>query len=137
MIFILLSGRLPMSNPPYRRSESGRVNPISEEAFARHELNGSLDTVLAAAAYAVKTRGKVAVIYPASRGAALISEMKKKRMEPKRMQVVYSYPDGDGKLVLIEAVKGGGEELGILPPFYVYNEKNGGYSEDMARCYEP
>jgi len=124
-------------NPPYRKTGSGRINPASEQAMARHELQADLKTVVAACSYAVRTRGRVAVVYPASRGVSLLQEMRGHGLEPKRLQVVYSYPGSEAKLLLVEAVKGGGEELVIAAPFYVYQEKDGSYSPEMAACYAP
>jgi tRNA1Val (adenine37-N6)-methyltransferase len=126
-----------VSNPPYRRSGSGRVNPGDEQAFARHERLANLANVVKAAFWAVKKRGRVVFIYPASRGAAVISEMKNAGLEPKKMLSIFSYPGSSASLVIIEAVKHGGEELTILPPFYVYEKKDGNYSREMAEYYSP
>lgn len=123
-------------NPPYRKMASGRVNPDSEQAQARHELKTDLNQVVGAVVFAIRTRGRAAFIYPAGRGAALIQALKSQGLEPKRMQTVYSYPGDEGRLLLVEALKGGGEGLTILPPFYVYKEAGGDYSPEMARCYE-
>jgi len=124
-------------NPPYRRTGSGRINPTSEQAVARHELQADLKAVVAACVYGVRTRGRVALVYPAVRATALLYEMRNQGLEPKRLQVVYSYSDSAARLVLVEAVKGGGEELTIEPPFYIYKEKDGDYTEQMAAYYEP
>jgi len=124
-------------NPPYRKPAAGHLNAGPEQAAARHELNADLDAVVRAAAYALKTKGRLALVYPASRGAGLIHTLKNHGLEPKRLQTVYSYPGGNGKLLLIEAIKGGGEELRIMPPFYIYHESNGGYTPEMARCFMP
>ncbi len=126
-----------VSNPPYRRPGSGRVNPGGEQALARHEQLADLASVTKAANWAVKKRGRVAFIYPASRGAAVISELKNTGLEPKKMLSIFSYPGSAASLVIIEAVKQGGEELTILPPFYVYQERNGEYSPEMAGYCSP
>ena len=76
-------------------------------------------------------------MYPAVRGISLFHEMRRHGLEPKRLQVVYSYPGSEARLLLVEAVKGGGEELSIAPPFYIYEEKDGDYSAEMAQWYEP
>ncbi len=123
-------------NPPYRKSGSGRVNPLSEQAVARHEIKGKLADALRAASYLLKNKGRAAFVYPASRSAVLISLLKKEGLEPKRMQVVHGYPGAPGKLILVEAVKNGGEEVEILPPFYIFKESGGEYSEEMTKCYE-
>jgi tRNA1Val (adenine37-N6)-methyltransferase len=124
-------------NPPYRKSGSGRINPASEQAVARHELQADLKAVAAACSFAVRTRGRVAVVYPSSRGVSLLHEMRSHGLEPKRLQVIYSYPGSEAKLLLMEAVKGGGEELTIAAPFYVYREKDGSYSPEMEAYYAP
>lgn len=122
-------------NPPYRKSGSGRINPKEEEAIARHELRLDLSSVVAAQSYCLKAKGRAVLVYPAGRMAVLIGELKATGLEPKRLQVVYSYPGGQAKLVLVEAIKKGGEELTILPPFYVYKYRNGPYSDEMQRLY--
>jgi tRNA1(Val) A37 N6-methylase TrmN6 len=126
-----------VSNPPYRRPGSGRVNPEAEQALARHEQVADLASVTKAAVWSVRKRGRVVFIYPASRGAAVISEMKEQGLEPKIMLSIFSYPGSVASLVILEAVKEGGEELMILPPFYVYEERDGKYSPEMAGYYTP
>ena len=127
-----------VSNPPYRKLASGRRNPGREQNLARHEVKASLQEVLAAASYAVKNRGRVALVYPATRLAALLAAFRFHGLEPKRLQPVYSYPGGPAKLVLVESVKNGGEELKILEPFYIYREQGDrGYSAAMLELYRP
>lgn len=124
-------------NPPYGRPASGRINDSEESAVARHELRTSLAEVVAAIAYALKNRGRAALVYPAARLAALLTALKEARLEPKRLRIVYSYPGGEGRLALVEAVKNGGEELTVLPPFFLYDRPGGVCSAEMARLYEP
>ena len=126
-----------VSNPPYRRPGTGRVNPGGEQALARHEQSADLRSVTKAANWAVKKRGRGVFIYPASRGAAVISELKNVGLEPKKMLPIFSYPGCTASLLILEAVKQGGEELMILPPFYVYDKRDGEYSPEMAGYYSP
>ncbi len=126
-----------VSNPPYRKSGTGRVNPGAEQALARHEQAADLASVIKAANWAVRKRGRGSFIYPASRGAAVISELKNAGLEPKKMLPIFSYPGSAANLLIIEAVKQGGEELTILPPFYVYQERDGEYSPEMGGYYSP
>jgi len=122
-------------NPPYRSVVSGRQALGDEAAQARHELTLTLGQALGAMAFAMKNKGRGVVVYPAERLATLVAAMKTQRLEPKRLQVVYSYPGGAGRLVLVEAVKNGGEELTVLPPFYVYQAAGGNYTPEMAALY--
>ncbi len=122
-------------NPPYRKVASGRQNPDDEASRARHEVSLSLDEAVAAMAVAVKNRGRCVMVYPAGRLASLVAALKAQRLEPKRLQMVYSYPGDAGRLVLLEAVKNGGEELAVLPPFFIYQAAGGPYSDEMVSLY--
>ncbi|MHB9097029.1 MAG: tRNA1(Val) (adenine(37)-N6)-methyltransferase [Syntrophales bacterium] len=121
-------------NPPYRRLRSGRMNPDPAKAIARHEVAGTIGDFLAAAAHALREGGRVTVIYPARRMAEMIFRMRGCRIEPKRIRIVHSRSGGVGEFLLIEGVKGGGEELTVLPPLLIYDE-GGAYSAEMAAIF--
>jgi tRNA1Val (adenine37-N6)-methyltransferase len=103
-------------NPPFRRSGSGRVNPNLERAIARHEILASLNDILSAASVVLKPKGRVALIYPATRLVDLVVRMRAFEFEPKRMQVVYPSMQEESKLVLVEGARGGKGGVKILPP---------------------
>lgn len=127
---------LVVCNPPYGTGQDGRVSQQSQAALARHGLAGDLEDFVRAAAFAVRNRGRVVFIVPARRGADLLSLLRCHRLTPKRMQPIYSYPEaGSAKLVLIEAMKNGGEHFAILAPFSIYQQANGDYSLAMQALY--
>ena len=127
---------LVVCNPPYYKVGSGRINPASEQAAARHEITADINQCVQAAAWALRSHGRTAFIFPAQRGAALLAALHRHRLEAKRLQVVYSFPGADGRLLMVEAVKGGGEELRILPPFYIYKAAdNRQYSPEMTAFF--
>ena len=121
-------------NPPYRRLHSGRMNPGSEKAMARHEIAGSAADFLTAAAYALRPDGRTYVIYPATRMVELLARMRERRIEPKRLRMVHSCHGGLGAFVLLEGVKGGREELKVLPPLFIHEEA-GGYTLEMTEIF--
>ncbi len=117
-------------NPPYRKLNSGKINPNHQRAVARHEIGGTLDDFLTAARYLLKDWGRVYAIYPASRGVQLIARMRKHGMEPKKLRVVYSDSLSGAVFVLAEGVKGAGEEVEIMPPLFIYGTE-GRYSDEV------
>lgn len=126
-----------VGNPPFYRQEAARLNPDSERRLAKHEVAADLAGVAAAASWLVGNGGHVDLIYPAERTAALLAALREVGLEPQRLQEVYGYPGAAGKLVLVEAVKGGGAGVEILPPFYICEVQGGEFSLEMVRCYEP
>lgn len=121
-------------NPPYRRVHSGRVNPDAEKAVARHEISGTVAHFVAAASWALRLKGHMYVIYPATRMAELIKGMLSAGIEPKRLRPVYSRPGDSAAFILVEGIKAGGEGLNILPPLVIYDEK-GGYTDEMNEIF--
>ena len=117
-------------NPPYRKINSGRINPQQEKAVARHEIKGSLKDFLQAAKYLLRPAGKVFTIYPAKRLIELISLFRGNSIEPKRMKLVFSSAESNAEFVLVEALASGREELKIEPPLYIY-DKNKNYTPQM------
>ena len=126
---------LVVCNPPYYSLGRGHQNPLDEQAVARHEIKANLADIVHAASFALRTKGRLLVIYPAARGVALFAALRQQHLEPKRLQIVYPYPGAEGSLLLIEAAKSGGEELTVLPPLYVYGRRGGDYSPEMAEFY--
>ncbi len=124
-------------NPPFYSPGSGRQTENFEARLARHQILATLDDFLAASTLTVKNKGSVYFIYPAGLIGTFISLADKHRLAVKQLQFVYSYPqtDGDARLVLIEFRKNGGPGTKILPPFYIYREKNGAFSPEMQNFY--
>lgn len=124
-------------NPPFYCSRSGRVNVLEEPRLARHQILAGLNDFLAAAAAAVKNRGTVYCIYPAEKLCEFISCAVQCRLEVKKIQFIYSYPktDESARLVLLQCLKNGGPGTEILPPFFIYKEKNGDFTSEMQGCY--
>jgi len=121
-------------NPPYRKMGSGKLNPGREKALARHEIAGSVTDFLRAASYALEPGGRVCLIYPCSRMVEAIHRMRVEKMEPKRLRMVHSRPGSRGDFILVEGMKGGGEELAVLPPLFVYQEGEK-YSEELEALF--
>jgi tRNA1Val (adenine37-N6)-methyltransferase len=104
------------TNPPYRKYRTGRMNPVIEKAIARHEIKGTLEDLISTAFYLLPSKGRCYLIYPASRVVDLLFVQRSKRLEPKRVQLVYPRFNEEAKFILIESVKASGVELKIMPP---------------------
>ena len=76
----------------------------------------------------LKTKGRLAIIYPTERLADLMIRMRGFELEPKRMRLIYPNMESEAKLVLIEASMGGRPGLKVLPPIL----DQGGYSIDRS-----
>jgi tRNA1Val (adenine37-N6)-methyltransferase len=121
-------------NPPYRKLKSGRVNPEVEKALARHEIKGAIGDFLSAAGYVLKETGRLYLIYPASRIVELFYRMRVHRLEAKRMRMVHSRMTSGADFTLVEGLRGGGEEMKVMPPLFIY-EDGEEYSPEMKEIF--
>jgi len=128
-----------ITNPPFYLKNSGRQSANREAKTARHQDDTTLSSFINGAAYALRNKGRFVLIYPANCLSELLNELKVNRIEPKRVQFIYSYPESStpAKLVLIEGIKNGGRGVIIEAPLYIYHRKGGAYSKEMVRMYEP
>ena len=133
-IFGKASMEVVTSNPPYMTNHHGLKNPNDAKAIARHELLCSLDDVIRESAAVLKPRGRAYFVHRPSRLVEIFEAMRKYRLEPKRMRLVYPYVDKEPNMVLVEGVRGGGAQLTVEPPLIVYNTP-GEYTEEILKIY--
>jgi len=124
-----------ITNPPFYAAGTGRVNPDSQNAIARHELYGTLQDFVDAGAFLLRLSGKFLTIYRAARVVDLVTTMRRKNIEPKTLQFVHSRGDEPATMVLVEGVKGAGTEATVLPPLVLY-QSEGVYSDQAQAIFD-
>ena len=104
-------------NPPY--FTSGEESPNRSRSAARHDAGDTLGLFLNSAFALLNNGGRVFMIYPASALIDLTQALRAARLEPKRMQTVYSGKRKDALRVLVEAKKLARPGLQIGPPIFL------------------
>lgn len=125
-----------ISNPPYRKADTGRINPNSQRAVARHEITIKLEEMLTIVGKILRTTGKFYTIYPSDRTVDLLFGMRQAGIEPKRMRTVHSIKGGEARLVLVEGAKGGRPGLKILDPLIIYKDQDH-YTDEVEKMFRP
>lgn len=120
---------LVVANPPYRAAASGRENPERGRRLARGESTASLGDFVAAARRYARHGGRVAFVFVARRSAEVISALRSKQLEPKRIRFVHPQVSKPASVVMVEARVGGGIEVLVEPPLIVY-DRPGIYTEE-------
>ncbi len=125
---------LIVANPPYTRTGTGKQSPHAERLTARHDVLGDLRAWLDLQVF-LKNKGRYVLIFASDRLAELITSLRSRKLEPKRMRLVHPYADRQATLVLIEAVKASGIGLEVLPPLVIH-ETNGHFTREMRSLYD-
>ena len=128
------SADLVFCNPPYYQPGRGRESKSPGEKDARHQRT-PLVAFIDAAAWCLGKGGQAAFIYPAAQLAGLFAACETARLTVKGLRLVHSYPGAGATRALVLCRKEGGTGLLAMAPLYVYEEKNGRYSEEVAQMY--
>ena len=121
-------------NPPYMKRGKGMTNDSCSKSVSRHEIKCTLDDVIRVSAELLVPQGRFYMVHRPSRMVDIMCTMRKYRIEPKIIRLVYPNASKPPKLVLISGMVNGGEELNFMPPLFVHDE-NGNYSEEINRIY--
>ncbi len=116
-------------NPPHYDAASGRINPNSGRAIARHEIAMTLEDLTGIAARMLKQTGRLIIIYPARRLADAVIKMRAAGIEPKQLSMIHAKPGAPGMRILLEGVYKGRPGLTVTPPLILYNT-DGTWSEE-------
>lgn len=122
-------------NPPFFKVGHGAANPDRETDLARHEHTANLDDVFRFAAYALKERGRIAMIHRAARLDEVITTALKYKCKPVCIQSVYARAGEPAKLVLVECCYLGAQDLVVEEPLYIYDDM-GYYRPTIQSWYE-
>ena len=123
-----------ISNPPYKQTNSGKINENLTKLISRHEIEANLQDFIRVSFKMLKDKGSLFMVHRAERLVDILSEMRLNKMEPKRIRFVYSNYESESKLVLIEAVKNGKPFLKTEKPLYIYNS-DGLCTNDVLKIY--
>ncbi|MFO7930462.1 MAG: tRNA1(Val) (adenine(37)-N6)-methyltransferase [Thermodesulfobacteriota bacterium] len=132
------SGRVDavVCNPPHFAEKTGRINPDSQRAMARHEIAMTLSDLASAASRMLPAGGKLATIYPCERVADLITVMRNYGIEPKKLRMIHPCPETSAMRVLAHCIKSKPTGMNIDPPLYIRSSA-GDYSAETSAMFSP
>lgn len=112
-------------NPPYFKVPASHklINTVYEKAIARHELCLDLETLIQLTSRTLKRNGQFFLVHQATRFTEILFLMKKYHIAVKKVNFIYSNPEKDAIMVLIQGLKDGKEGLKIGKPIIVNRAK--------------
>jgi tRNA1Val (adenine37-N6)-methyltransferase len=118
-----------VSNPPYQKVQTGRINPDPEKAIARHELSINMNSLLDKSAPLLKQGGQITLAYPPERLGETLRELENRGLYPSVARFVYGNFQAPAKIFLVSALKGKKSDFSVAPPLTIYN-KTGTYTKE-------
>ncbi len=123
-----------VTNPPYKKKETGIQNEDTRKLISRHEIEASIEDFVKISKEMLKDKGEFYIVYRPERLVDLLSIMRKNKIEPKKIRFVYSNIQAVSKLVLVQGVKNAKPFLKLEPNLYIYDEK-GNYTDEISKIY--
>lgn len=123
-----------ITNPPYKKPDTGLTNIEEKKLISRHEVKCTLEDVIKNASMLLKDLGEFYMIHRAERLVDIMCLLRKYKLEPKNIRFVHSKTDEKPNLILIRAVRNAKEFLKIDKPLVVYRE-DGEYTDEILEIY--
>lgn len=123
-----------VTNPPYKKEGTGLKNENVSKVISRHEVKCTLEDVIKESFYVLKDKGEFYMVHRPDRLVDIVHTMRKNKIEPKKIRLVYSNEKGKAVLVLVKGIKNAKPELLIDSPLYIY-DNDGKYSDEILKIY--
>ena len=123
-----------ITNPPYKKKNSGVINNDERKVISRHEITASLEDFIKVAKDLLKDKGEFYMVHRPDRLVDILYLLRKYKIEPKEIRFVFSNKEKPPKLVLIKAVKNANEFLKVDNNLYIYDD-DGNYTNEILKIY--
>ena len=123
-----------ITNPPYKKINTGKINEKEKKLISRHEVTASLEDFIKTAKYLLKDKGTFFMVHRPDRLVDILEIMRKEKIEPKKIRFVFPKENKEPNLILIKGIKNANPFLKIEKPLFIY-KNNGEYSDEIKNIY--
>ena len=94
-----------VTNPPYKKLETGKTNESEYKYISRHEVTANLEDFIKVSRYLLKDKGAFYMVHRPDRLVDIMELMRKYKIEPKKIRFVHSTIEKEPTLVLIKGIR--------------------------------
>ncbi len=123
-----------VTNPPYKKVGTGKINKKDKKIISRHEITANLEDFISISNYLLKDHGSIYMVHRPERIADIFVLLRKYKLEPKVLKIVYPTLEKSPNLILIKAVKNSKPFLKVEKPLIVYTNE-GNYTDEILKIY--
>jgi tRNA1Val (adenine37-N6)-methyltransferase len=123
-----------VTNPPYKKKNTGLTSEDETNLISRHEIMCNIEDIAKQASFLLKSNSSIYIVHRPDRLADILEALRKYKLEPKNIRLIYPKINKEPNLVLIKATKCGKPFLKMEKPLIVYNE-DGTYTDEILKIY--
>ena len=124
-----------VTNPPYKKVNTGIINEKETKIISRHETTATLEDFICISSKMLKDKGEFYMVNRPERLVDILNFMRKYKIEPKILRFVYDTKEKTPKLLLIKGIKNAKPFLKVEKNLYIY-EQDGEYTEEIKNIYK-
>ena len=96
-----------VTNPPYKKINTGVININDKKLISRHEVKATLEDFIEIASFLLKDFGEFYMVHRPDRLVDIFNIMRQNKIEPKKIKFVYPNKNKKTNLILIKGIKNG------------------------------
>lgn len=123
-----------VTNPPYKKIDAGMKNENEKLLISRHEIKCNLQDIAEISRKLLKDKGEIYLVHKSERLVDILTTFRQNKLETKLIRLIQANKNSDPNLVLVKAVKNGGEFLKIEKPLIIYKEDRS-YTDEILKIY--
>lgn len=123
-----------VTNPPYKKINTGLLNESDKKIVSRHETTATLQDFIHISSFLLKDYGEFYMINKPERLVDIFSYMRYEKIEPKKIRFIYPNKNKKTNLVLIKGIKLGKSFLEFEDNLYIY-KNDGNYTDEVLKIY--
>ncbi|MGD9824450.1 tRNA1(Val) (adenine(37)-N6)-methyltransferase [Desulfobacter sp.] len=110
---------LILSNPPYKKQNTGRLNPDTQKAIARHEITMDIQVLALKAETLLRHKGRLMIIFPFERLIDIRNAVQSTSINPEWIRYIYTAQEKPPKRVVFSGRKDISAPNRTLSPIYL------------------
>lgn len=123
-----------VTNPPYKKLNTGIMCEKEKKNLSRHEITANLEDFIKVAKNLLKDKGELYMVHRPERLVDILFLMRKYKIEPKELRFVYPNLQKEPNLILIKGIKNAKPFLKVHKNLYVY-KNDGNYTDEIFKIY--
>ena len=123
-----------VTNPPYKKINTGVININDKKLISRHEVKATLEDFIEIASFLLKDFGEFYMVNRPDRLVDIFNIMRQNKIEPKKIKFVYPNKNKKTNLILIKGIKNGRPFLEYENNLYIYDDKRK-YTKEILKIY--
>ena len=123
-----------VTNPPYKKKNTGIKNKEEKKIISRHETTATLEDFIKVSKDMLKDKGEFYMVHRPERLVDILNIMRNYKIEPKLLRFIYANKNSEPKLILIKGIKNAKSFLKIQNNLYIYNTQ-GEYTKEIKKIY--